>query len=133
MKHIPALVIATTILTPFPAHSETIKINCLLHSKHIESANDPSKKESFVNFSYHHRDHSAIMIVDGERKIANVHKGMSGVSFIVFEEDGGVSTTSVSTENLAAHFSTKLTKDGVNEIFMTGKCETQTLEDKSQQ
>ena len=124
--------VAASILMPFPAFSDTIKINCLLHSKHIEAANESSKKFSVINYSYHHRDHSAVMIVDGERKIANVHKGSSGVSFILFEEDGGVSTTSISTEGFAAHFFTRLNKDGVNETFMTGNCETQIFADKTE-
>lgn len=132
MKIAFTLLTAGVTLMPLAALADTIKINCVLHSKHIESANDPAKKEISINFSYHHRDHSAVMIVDGERKIANVHKGLSGVSFIVFEEDGGVSTTSVSTDNLAAHFSTRLAKEGVNETFMTGNCETFILDDKSQ-
>ena len=72
------------------------------------------------------------MLVDGERKIANVHKGSSGVSLIVFEEDGGISTTSVSIDGSAAHFSARLNKNGVNETFMTGNCETQILADKSE-
>lgn len=132
MKIIFVLLIAGAALMPLAASADTIKINCVLHSKHIESANDPVKNEISVNFSYHHRDHSAVMIIDGERKIANVHKGQSGVSFIVFEEDGGVSTTSVSTENSVAHFSTRLTKDSVNETFMTGNCHTQIIDDKSE-
>ena len=132
MNHALTPIIAASILMPLPALSDTIKINCLLHSKHIEAAQDPSNRESTINFSYHHRDHSAVMIVDGDRKIANVHKGSSGVSFIVFEEDGGVSTTSVSIDGSAAHFSTRLNKNGVNETFMTGNCETQILADKSE-